>query len=104
MIVNLTKHKIEGVEPMPQEIIDKITKYREAIDYVYELDNSHENIPYMTTKEVIAHMYIAINNIARLLEREGYKHVFIGRFRTAFCVSLERKLNDLKIEASYVFI
>ena len=102
MIANITKTKVKGVDSMPKEIIDKISKYRKAIDYVYEVKNDKKNIPYMSAKELTHEMRMAAEKIAKLLSIYGYTNVFIGRFRTAFCVILENKLHNYKIESSYV--
>ena len=98
MIINITKATLTSAEEIPQKVIDKVVKYREVIDYVYDLKTASANIKPLTSKQLIKHMHIASKNIARLLLKKGFTELESDSRPTVFTAILERNFNELKAE------
>ena len=99
MIINITKTKLENVDTAPDSIIRRIGSFKKILNATF--DPTSKYIP-LDGKDLITEIHRVARKVAYSLNEEGVKQVYIGMFRTVYCVALENALKEYGIKARYV--
>ena len=99
MIINITKTKLENVDTASDMIIRRINNFKKILNATF--DPTSKYIP-LDGKDLIAEIHRVARKVTYSLDAEGVKQVYIGQFRTVYCVALENALKEYGIKARYI--
>ena len=99
MIINITKTKLENVDTASDSLLRRINNFKKILNATF--DPTSKYIP-LDGKDLITEIHRVARKVAYSLNEEGVKQVYIGMFRTVYCMALENALKEYKIKARYV--